>query len=47
MNDEKEMTALSTSVGADDGQSLNAIGSTTPTDAITVKIRDWRAITSI
>lgn len=25
MNDEKEMTALSTSVGADDGQSLNAI----------------------
>ena len=32
MNDEKEMTALSTSVGADDGQSLNAISNNSITN---------------
>ena len=43
MNDEKEMTALSTSVGADDGQSLNAISN----DSITNEDADFNSFEEI
>lgn len=43
MNDEKEMTALSTSVGADDGQSLNAISD----NSITTEDADFNSFEEI
>lgn len=43
MNDEKEMTALGTSVGADDGQSLNAISN----DSITNEDADFNSFEEI
>ena len=43
MNDEKEMTALNTSVGADDGQSLNAI----PNNSITNEDADFNSFEQI
>ena len=43
MNDEKEMTALSTSVGTDDGQSLNAISD----NSITNKDADFNSFEEI
>lgn len=43
MNDEKEMTALSTSVGADDGQSFNAISN----DSITNEDADFNSFEEI